>query len=361
LGPHLALPQIRRVQVATGTGAGTAREIWLPVTADLLDRDGATLRVPLRPDLSYDGLPDLLGADPFDPVFAVETDNDGIALLRFGDGQYGQAPADGAFFRVEYRVGSGIRGNIGADALGHLIDPGGLAAVLAVTNPLPAWGGTEPESIEHAQRIAPAAFHAEPLRAVTESDYARAAERHPAVSRAVARIRWTGSWWTVFVSVDPRGRAGLSPELEADLHDHLARHTQAGYDLEIDPPRYTPLDLELEVCARPDHFRAHVEEAVRAALGPRTFFHPDRFSFGEPLHLSRLYQAVLAVPGVASARLRRFRRLDEADPDTDSRPATARNLAQGFVPVGPLEILRLDDDPNFPENGRLQLAVGGGK
>ena len=39
-------------------------------------------------------------------------------------------------------------------------------------------------------------------RAVTEADWARVAQRHPAVEQAAARLRWTGSWTTVFVTID---------------------------------------------------------------------------------------------------------------------------------------------------------------
>jgi hypothetical protein len=33
----------------------------------------------------------------------------------------------------------------------------------------------------------------------------------------------------------------------------------------------------------------------------------------------------------------------------------------GRLPLGPLEIARLDNDPNFPENGQLRLAMRGGR
>jgi hypothetical protein len=42
---------------------------------------------------------------------------------------------------------------------------------------------------------------------VTEEDYARAAEKHPEVRKAVATFRWTGSWHTVFLAIDPEGQS----------------------------------------------------------------------------------------------------------------------------------------------------------
>jgi len=36
-------------------------------------------------------------------------------------------------------------------------------------------------------------------------------------------------------------------------------------------------------------------------------------------------------------------------------------LASGVLPLGPLEVARLDNDPGFPENGRLTLDMRGGR
>jgi len=36
-------------------------------------------------------------------------------------------------------------------------------------------------------------------------------------------------------------------------------------------------------------------------------------------------------------------------------------LASGVIPVGPWQIARLDNDPNFMERGVLKIAMRGGK
>jgi hypothetical protein len=313
----------------------------------------------------------LLDSEPFDSHFTVETDDIGRALLRFGDGEFGRALPEGATVTTTYQVGVGPGGNVGADSIAHVVRPFGALAswpdVSVVRNPLPAWGGAEPESIERVRTIAPAAFHATQLRAVTEDDYARIAERHPGVARAVADFRWTGSWHTVFLTIDPLGAARLTPELRSEVKDWVAGFTQTGYDLEIDSPVFVPLDLEIEVCVRPDHFRADVEQEVLRRLGNRRlpdgtrgFFHPDNFTFGQPLYLSALYAAIEAIQGVDSAVVRRLTRRDTPDPDPD-RPATKRHLETGRVDIARLEVLRADSDPNFPENGAVILIMRGGK
>lgn len=331
--PHQVQPQVTRLQVA-GT---LPPDDWQPV-------------------------PHLLDSDEFAHHFAVETDNDGRSLLRFGDNEYGLAPPDGAAIDVTYRIGVGRSGNVGADALVHLVQPAvwdDWPTITAVRNPLASWGGIDPQTLDEVKQLAPAAFHAEQKRAVTESDYARAAALHPEVAKAVATFRWTGSWHTVFITIDPVGRTDVDAPLQQRVRRWVQRFTQAGYDLEIDPPTFVPLEIEIEICVSPAHFRAHVQENVLLALSNRVlrngrpgFFHPDNFSFGQPLYLSRLYAAVENVSGVDSATVRLFKRYTDLP---------NQELEQGFIPMGRLEVVRLDNDPNFPENGVLRLQMLGGK
>ena len=60
---------------------------------------------------------DLLTSGESDMDFVAEIENDGTAWLRFGDGTYGQAPAQGQTFAARYRSGNGSAGNVGADTL----------------------------------------------------------------------------------------------------------------------------------------------------------------------------------------------------------------------------------------------------
>jgi predicted phage baseplate assembly protein len=232
------------------------------------------------------------------------------------------------------------------------------ARVLAVRNPLAAAGGIEPEDIEAARRDAPQAFRTQE-RAVTAADYAAAAERSGEVQRAAATFRWTGSWHTVFVTADrPRG-AAVDAAFETRLRRHLERFRMAGYDLEVDTPRFVALDVALHVCARPGHFRAPLLRAVRQRLsaqrlgdGTLGLFHPDNFSFGEPVVLSRIVAAVQAIEGVEAVRVKRLQRLVGGSPST---------LDNGVVPIGRLEIAQLEQNPSFPERGVLEIEIGGGQ
>src|SRR5262249_6221414 len=145
---------------------------------------------------------DLLASDRFAAEFVVETETDLPPELRFGDDVHGRRPAPGVELTAVYRVGTGAGGNVGREVLTRV---DGLPGV-TVRNPLPASGGADSESLEHVRVTAPSAFRTQE-RAVTAADYAAVAERHPEVQRASAELRWTGSWYTVAVSVDRLGGA----------------------------------------------------------------------------------------------------------------------------------------------------------
>jgi hypothetical protein len=300
---------------------------------------------------------DLLASSARSTEFVVEIDDERSARLRFGDGRHGARPAAKTAFSATYRVGNGVAGNVGAEALAHIVTAGS-GSFVSVANPLPACGGAEPEDVDAARRDAPEAFRTQ-QRAVTPDDYARAAEQRPEVQRAAATFRWTGSWHTVFVTADRLGGGAVDAPFERRLRRHLERFRMAGYDLEVDGPRPVALDIELHVCVATDHFRAAVLKALREVLtsgvmpdGEPGLFHPDRYTFGQHVYLSPIVAAAQAIPGVVSVQPRRFQRLLRPSPTS---------LADGVIRIGRLEVAQLADDPNFRERGRLILSLGGGK
>jgi hypothetical protein len=290
---------------------------------------------------------DMLGSDGAAADFVVESEFDGRATLRFGDGIHGRRPGTGTAFAATYRVGSGAAGNIGAGALAHVVTSD--AAVTGVTNPLAAAGGIDPEPADAIRRDAPEAYLVQE-RAVTTGDYAAVSERDPAVRQAAATFRWTGSWYTVFVTADRTGGTQVDAAFAADLRRRLDAYRMAGYDLDVDAPHPVPLDVELLVCVEPGQFRADVEAAVLDVLS--SYFQPDRFTFGVPVYLSAIVAAAQAVAGVQSVTPLRFQR---------QRDDASSALYTGILPMGMLEVARLANDPSFPDRGVMKLTMGGGK
>jgi hypothetical protein len=298
---------------------------------------------------------DLLDRGRFDTAFVVETEDDGTAHVRFGDNEHGQAPEPGVSFGARYRIGNGRAGNVGAGMIRRVVLTG--AGVNRVWNPLPAVGGADAEPLELVRLSAPEAFRVQ-QRAVTESDYATIAEREPTVQKAAARFRWTGSWYTAFVAADRTGGRHADAKFATATRLFLEAYRMAGHDLDVEQPAMVPLDLELEVCVKPGNFRSNVKAALLRELGSRSlpdgrlgFFHPDNFTFAQPVYLSQVFARATAVPGVRWLRATRFQRYGK-EPSGE--------LEHEVIATAPREIVRLDNDPSFPENGKLELVMQGG-
>jgi hypothetical protein len=330
---------------------------------------GITLLDTKRPGATWEPKRDLLSSGATDAHFVVEVETDGTAFLRFGDDRSGMRPAEDVKFLATYRVGNGTAGNIGAEAIKYLVSSDPLFAsdpsdpkIVRVWNPLPASGGAQAETIEQVRQNAPGAFRRQE-RAVTPADYEAVATRRDVaarceldVQRAAASLRWTGSWYTVFLTADRLGGRDADQAFEQKLRRCLERFRMAGHDLEVDSPRYVSLEIEMTVCIKPGYFYSDVKKALlevfsnqTLADGRRGVFHPDNFTFGQPVFLSPLIAAAQVVTGVDSVAVTTFQRQGK-----DSLEA----LNSGRLGIGRLEIARLDNDPNFRERGVFTLKRG---
>ncbi|MPV37317.1 baseplate J/gp47 family protein [Georgenia subflava] len=336
--------------------------------AELLSPDPARAAAQLVLDdgrRRWEPRPDLLASDRLAAHVVAEPDDDGVTWLRFGDGVTGRRPS-GAPMRAWYRIGGGSRGNVAADRLVHLLPradgspPVPSGAAVTVRNPLPATGGTDPQPLAEVRELAPLAFRA-PLRAVTSSDYAATAMLDPGLQRAVARRRWTGSWYAQEVTIDPVAARTDDPGLRESLRAVLEGRRMAGVDVTLAGPVHVPLLIVLQGCAAPGHHRTDVEAGLRQVFsagvrpdGRPGFFHPDAFTFGQPLFLSDVVAAAMAVTGLSWVEVTTFARLDAPE-------GSATALAAGRLAMAPREVLRCDTDPDNPEMGRVEVRVGEGR
>ncbi|WP_372740543.1 putative baseplate assembly protein [Neptunomonas sp.] len=300
---------------------------------------------------------ELLSNHATDKNFVLESENDGSTHVRFGDDVHGRRPDTGMVFTPHYRVGNGPQGNVGADSIVHVVST--ETRINRVSNLLPAYGGLTAETIHEVRRHAPYAFRTQE-RAVTPADYASVTERLDGVQRAAASLRWTGSWHTVFTTVDRDGGKPVKEDgFDKSVIDHLDRYRMAGHDLKVNEPQHVSLEIDMLVCVNAHYFRSDVRRglldifssAVRTDGSPG-LFHPDNFSFGQTVYLSPLYAAARHVAGVDSVQITRFQRQNQED---------LKPLADGFMTLGRFEIARLDNNPNFPEHGVLRLELHGGK
>ena len=97
--------------------------------------------------------------------------------------------------------------------------------------------------------------------------------------------------------------------------------------------------------------RARVLEALLGRKGARRgkgFFDPDHFTFGTPLRRAALEAALHDVAGVRGAEEMRIR----------ARGITGwRVFDELTFEVGDDQIIRLQNDPRFPERGSLRVIT----
>ena len=299
---------------------------------------------------------DLIDSGPDDPHATVEIDDDGTAIIRFGDGVCGRDPS-GQVFEIDYRVSNGPGGNVGADRITRVLTP--QAAIAAVRNPLPASGGTASEDVEQVKVFAPHVFRDTPMRAITADDYAALAVRlEPSLQRAACDFVPTGGRQLARIAIDPFGTDMPDEALERRVAAALEPYRRVGHDVMVVRGDYVPLILVLQVELLDGYLQAHLRAALRAALGIGVLpngrlgaFHPDNLTFGTPVYGSPLIAIVQALAGVRSATILELARLFDRE----------RGIYTGGVlRMAWFEIPQLDNDPLRPDRGRLVLRLIGG-
>ena len=266
-------------------------------------------------------------------------------------------------------------------------DPVQLEAAKAVL--LDRWL-TYPAEMDAAKRDGPRSIQQQ-RRMVTEQDVIDRLEDHPLVERAHARMRWTGSWNTMKVAcltlensaldiaiADIFGagtdetaalladidqfhrRAGIdllnwdaSPTLSSGLREFIDAYRMAGQEIWLEDPVEVPILVDLTVLAGDAFYRSEIRDAVERALGTGLggYFSPARLRFGEDLHASDLFAAVMDLDGVEAVCLNRFKRLGDRFSDQS---------AGGRIVLEGTEIAICDNDPNAPQRGILRVRVSGG-
>jgi hypothetical protein len=347
------------VPVETPWGAVCALRPDWPVLYTATTPDGATptlstLSVTVGTDIWTETI-SLVHSGPEDQHFAVETDEKLRTVIRFGNDTNGASVKATANVVATWRAGLGLDGSIGRDRLSYIVTSG--TSITGVWNPFDASDGRAPEPAAEIRRNAPEAYRQHQLRAVTLADYIARAEEVDKVQRAAAQYLWTGSWRTVRVTIDPLGGELLTPDLAAAVADHLEPLRLIGEDIEIRPPAYVPLRIELTVCLRDDVWAEDVRYAILEELsdgftsdGRLALFNPDNWTFGQPLFESQIAGRLELVGGVEHIARLEITRWDSASPG-DGR----------FVEVAGNEIISVRNDPDHMEKGFIDLTLAGGR
>ena len=216
--------------------------------------------------------PSLLSSGPLDRHFTVLVDQNDRATLRFGDGMSGAMPK--GTLVVSYKTGGGPLGNVEAGRLvvleGVLTDAHGRPVQLSVSNPAPALGGVERQSIASAKLLAPESLRVL-NRTVTREDFEINARRVPGVARALMLTSNEDS--TIdensgILYVIPTGGGKPSPGLRNRV---LLQVTEVypctlTFQISVHEPVYKVVDIAARVYLKQGFAPSVVRDRIRARL-----------------------------------------------------------------------------------------------
>ena len=302
----------------------------LPVNPDSLE-----IQVEGPGDLteSWERRDDFLASTPDDKHYTLNATS---GQVLFGDGRSGRLPPPGGIVVAStYRAGGGAAGNVKAAAINS--PPARVVGIELATNPRPAVGGTDEESIEALTERAPLALRGD-SRAVTQDDYRRFAELVGGVAKAntvplrhpdYPGLDVPGALTVVVVPDDTSLEAQPSQDLLALTARELDRVRTVATEVFVTGPRYRRVNVRVRVTARVEGTETQVKEGVRQAIEeylavvrrpeqpkvvpagevrPRVVSRPKPayplgWPFGEDFYPSRLYEVILSARDEASQDL----------------------------------------------------------
>jgi predicted phage baseplate assembly protein len=287
----------------------------------------------------------LFESGPLDPHYVVEVESSREARLRFGDGVNGMEPPLDAGFRVEQCTGNGTIGNVGPNAIVHIVLPReARTSVRAVRNPSGAFGGTDPEALSSVRLNAPAAFRTTE-RVVSPGDYEREARKVDGVVDATAVISNTGSWPIALVYVHSRDWSE-DDALITPVERRLKPRQPAGVDLEVRRAVPMPVTAALDVTLASGWDMTGTSELVDSAIRG-AFLDSARFGFGTAIHRSELVTVMGRLPGIADVWVRELRWTGQPP----GEPAAESLLP----PLG--HVVRIENSPRHPERGTITYEM----
>jgi len=271
------------------------------------------------------------GSGPDDRHFVLDLAHGEVELgpsIRQPDGgwrQYGAIPPKGSEIRFSrYRFGGGRTGNVSANKLNVL--KGAIPGVASVTNPRPASGGVDGESLESARVRAALEFRTR-YRAVTAKDYEfLSVNASPRVARAYCPTNDNGNPIRVYLlpRVEPADRRltleELTPteELFSEVESYLDDRRLIGTTVQLLPTRLYALSVVTNLQAAANADVARVEAEVTRAL--YCFLNPliggsvrgdgAGWPHGRALNQGELFGVVHAVRGVELVKILRVYEAD---------------------------------------------------
>jgi len=288
--------------------------------------------------------------------YALDFDGDNRPTIRFGDGVSGNIPLAGSLIEVYSRVGGGEAGNIGAGLISTQLSATTISGTvqLAATNPNPASGGAEEESLDSIKFNAPRYVRTHG-NAISKLDYDTLIPifvdpTYGAIAKGVAfpRVGKTNSSANeidVFVWTRTAGAlvGGASQGLKEALLDYLNIRKVLNLDIFINDGLLKDIDMVVTLFVDQrvklaDEIVADVETALQ------DFFDRDSLEPAQTFFVSEVYYLLMGLAGVQQVNL--------GVPGTED---TASDSVDGFFIAG------LTTEVTLTAGGLVPNAYAGGR
>lgn len=224
--------------------------------------------------------------------------------ITFGSGVNGRVPPVGRDnIKASYKVGGGLEGNVGCAAISSLA--AAIPFVETVTNPAPAEGGADTETIDAVLERGPYLVkHRD--RAVSEEDF----ERHArAASTFIARTKCLVKDNRVNIIIIPHGKEDQpmpSPSLLKIVETYLRQrclNIVHPSSIRVIGPTYYPVNVNVDVVPLSIENAVPLEREIIRQLN--AFLHPltggpekKGWQMGRNVHISDIYAMLENIDGV---------------------------------------------------------------
>ena len=258
---------------------------------------------------------------PTSPVYSVDSNENNIVSVTFGDGVSGVIPTAYSSIRAKYVVGGGSVGNVVVGSIDTISYVPGLSenqvtalqSIVTTTNSTVGVGGSDPETNDQIRIAAPASLRAG-NRAVTLQDFEDLSLSVAGVGKANA----TSSIWTsVTVYIAPSRTAldtdiapGLDemgdPTLEytrlkAAVQTYLSNKVLIGTTVTIQPPTYVDAVINIQYTQLEQYTVDEVEANIKNSL--LTGFGYVGMAFQDTIYPQDIEFVLQQTPGVKTVRV----------------------------------------------------------
>ena len=307
---YLAFPVTQghsRIDNPLGSSDGTAAQTFTFSQFPVIDDDNIEVIVnEASVDQTYSRVDNFLNSLSTDRHYTVAFDDDGAAVITFGDGNNGKIPPAGVNnIRATYRTMDDIDGNVGQNTI--TVNRSGVAFLSNVYNPRAASGydireGSTIEDLARLKIAGPAQLRVR-KRAVSPTDAEVMATQFVAsdgskpVARALAIEESFGPKTVELIVVGPGGQAVDASKLSEIADFYNGSETQEGVlvlNHELTPTNFTQRVIDVTMTLTGGNPVA-VVTALTALLNPLSKKSDGTYNweFGGLVQIARLIQVVM--------------------------------------------------------------------